>query len=102
MTLLPCPFCGKEATHDTDGELCWIRCMTCDSEGPVTETDEQAAESWNTRAVTWRPLPTCPGGWVIKHKNGGRMFHYYEDEDSLAAGTEFIEAAYGPLPGREG
>ena len=52
--LLPCPFCGKKATFDTNGSLTWVFCYHCDSRGSRVHNGRQAkkkaADAWNRRA----------------------------------------------------
>ena len=54
IVLLPCPFCGAEATiakgirEDYSG-ACTI--LSCRAEGPVASTQEQAASKWNERTM---------------------------------------------------
>ena len=54
--LKPCPFCGGEAEILTaesmhGGYLSGIMCNDCRSRGDVYDTEAEAIEAWNTRAV---------------------------------------------------
>ena len=54
--LLPCPFCGGEAEVLTaesmnGGYLFGAMCNDCLSRGDVYDTEAEAVEAWNTRAV---------------------------------------------------
>lgn len=50
ITLLPCPFCGGEATVDSDWPSAHcVECEQCSAAGPFDETKEQAITAWNTR-----------------------------------------------------
>lgn len=50
ITLLPCPFCGGEATVRSSGYLYRAVCDTCGSEGSYATKNIKAAKAWNTRA----------------------------------------------------
>jgi len=54
--LKPCPFCGGEAETLTaesmyGGYLFGIMCNDCCSRGDIYDTEAEAIEAWNTRAV---------------------------------------------------
>jgi hypothetical protein len=51
--LLPCPFCGGKAEHDTDDLGCHgIRCMDCTIYLGAYSTKNRAAQVWNKRPST--------------------------------------------------
>ena len=63
-TLLPCPFCGREAriSHSGDGELCNIRCTgwnpgDCLGAGPNCYSVDEAVAGWNRRAQQLAIMP---------------------------------------------
>lgn len=57
IKLLPCPFCGGEASvlsdcsySRTDGEtMYYVRCQYCASESSWEYSEEEAIKRWNTR-----------------------------------------------------
>lgn len=52
MELKPCPFCGskEELTEQSvEGHLYYIRCNSCDTEGPTRDGLKEARRIWNTR-----------------------------------------------------
>ena len=58
MELKPCPFCGgkactySETTYPLDSGHEWICfCKTCDAQGEIGETEEEAVRNWNRRTV---------------------------------------------------
>ena len=57
--LLPCPFCGKEASRDCGDDGYWVQCQNvrCGAIGPVEPFEEIADLSWNERAEL------TSGGW---------------------------------------
>lgn len=61
--LLPCPFCGGEASAYPDGDMegyvyrCW-NTKRCEMSIFGHATDEEAAESWNTRSYPEGCTPT--------------------------------------------
>ena len=84
--LLSCPFCG-EAHHKIMGganveKLWWIKCQSCNAEGPTETTEAAAISAWNRRADDWQPIDdrakdgrpavlftpmnpiNCPGGMI--------------------------------------
>ncbi|HDR9208549.1 TPA: Lar family restriction alleviation protein [Burkholderia vietnamiensis] len=46
--LKPRPFCGSHEVQMYSGAF--VSCLDCGSDGPIMESDEQAAEAWNRRA----------------------------------------------------
>lgn len=60
-----CPHCGQkhfeicEAHWKTPGEQLayWVRCLTCEAEGPARTTKEKAIEAYNER---FNPLDSRP------------------------------------------
>ena len=50
--LKPCPFCGGEDLTEYDG---YVTCDTCDTDGPLCDTRDEAIEKWNTRATLEQP-----------------------------------------------
>ena len=62
--LRECPFCGG-AHHNTMGganveKLWWIKCQSCNAEGPTETTEAAAISAWNRRADDWQPIETAP------------------------------------------
>lgn len=57
VKLKPCPFCGSEdisvidwSTDDENPSYCgW--CSLCNTEGPINESKDEAAEAWNKRKI---------------------------------------------------
>jgi Lar family restriction alleviation protein len=47
--LLPCPFCGGQASLCDTG-VTWLMCDDCQAEGPVAEAEREAVEKWNGRS----------------------------------------------------
>lgn len=50
--LKPCPFCGSkevESGRGVDITKWFVCCHICQTDGPVSHTEEQAANSWNIR-----------------------------------------------------
>jgi Lar family restriction alleviation protein len=72
MTLLPCPFCGSPAEHDSqwwkpgraqnplahDNTGHAIICSQCQASVGVHETEEEAVAGWNIRAALAHPAPS--------------------------------------------
>lgn len=60
LEMLPCPFCGGEASHGVhQDESLWshrivdwhtIRCRNCDIEMRQCDGFDEVLEAWNTRA----------------------------------------------------
>ena len=49
--LLPCPFCGGEATIDgVKIARAFVQCVGCDVETPEYGTAKKATAAWNRRA----------------------------------------------------
>jgi Lar family restriction alleviation protein len=60
--LLPCPFCGGQASLCDTG-VTWLMCDDCQAEGPVAEAEREAVEKWNGRsggAAQAASLPLAP------------------------------------------
>jgi hypothetical protein len=54
VALLPCPFCGGEASYQWHASPeCWIECQKCFAVGPNDEntTTDQHVAAWNTRTT---------------------------------------------------
>lgn len=55
MNLLPCPFCGGQASlyweDNRECIPCWIECdhINCNGRGPTRETTQEAIDAWNKR-----------------------------------------------------
>lgn len=51
--LLPCPFCGGEATVQTTRHgyppMHWVRCVPCEASAGAFHSRESAAKAWNSR-----------------------------------------------------
>ena len=54
--LLPCPFCGGDGTYTLNeyGDY-YVKCLKCDTEGPIACNTDVAIDAWNTR-LTPKPL----------------------------------------------
>ena len=50
--LLPCPFCGGNATISKYPGFYMARCLKCGVETNVFAMKEQAVDAWNTRTNT--------------------------------------------------
>lgn len=48
-TLLPCPFCGCTDLAVANTGAAWVKCQSCEAEGPPECTDEDATRLWNRR-----------------------------------------------------
>lgn len=68
--LLPCPFCGS-GCHLADTGNKWISCNSCDAEGPVRATEQDAIKAWNVRAGV---AQTVPSAWRYKCQDGQFVF----------------------------
>jgi len=58
MELLPCPFCNSDDVMVLDveptgqmSEYSHVHCANCLANGPMKQSDKQAATAWNTRPV---------------------------------------------------
>ena len=60
--LLPCPFCGAEASQG-DGHDAWIYCSRCTNQTAIYDKFETAMRVWNRRADT-RPTPQPSSEYV--------------------------------------
>jgi Lar family restriction alleviation protein len=50
-TLLPCPFCGGEASAATSGGgVYWVFCSRCKAQVDWHHTSQEVADTWNRRA----------------------------------------------------
>lgn len=54
--LKPCPFCGGQATYDTNGTAFWVICKECGAKTAITFIDGRAGKKivtdrWNRRAT---------------------------------------------------
>lgn len=51
--LKACPFCGSSAQQNiiSNGFGVFVKCESCESSGPVCETELKAIEHWNRRAT---------------------------------------------------
>lgn len=50
--LKPCPFCGADDVEYVNPNGCWFAvCYSCEAEGPVAYSADDAAEAWNRRAA---------------------------------------------------
>lgn len=75
--LLPCPFCGREATVERLPGINMF-CVSCENEGCLVscetydETLDEAIAAWNRRAPAI-PLdtPDGPGYWAFEGKGQG-------------------------------
>jgi Lar family restriction alleviation protein len=52
--LAPCPFCGEDRFLSVKGgvdpgQVSWVECGTCFTEGPTAPTKEAAERRWNER-----------------------------------------------------
>ncbi len=48
-----CPFCNSSAVQVLENsDSCWVNCMDCNADGPVTENIDQAILEWNRAGVT--------------------------------------------------
>ena len=47
--LKPCPFCGGEAKLSSNGKE--VVCLGCEALGPFCDTEAEAIEAWNRRAL---------------------------------------------------
>lgn len=47
----PCPFCGGNDQHIVHNHNNWyyVRCMSCNAEGPIALGEDGAVYSWNRR-----------------------------------------------------
>jgi len=101
--LLPCPFCGSEASDSgmttySQPQDCWwedgtpvtraffVNCLKCfaTTQGLMggQQTQEKAIAAWNTRvqstspggAEEWRPIETAPYSQVVRVRVGGMTF----------------------------
>ena len=58
----PCPFCAEERYLTVCGVLTgknlWVVCDTCNAEGPVGNSPEEAKYLWNQRpSITTKEVP---------------------------------------------
>lgn len=73
--LLPCPFCGSEASLEDERLLWVVRCSGCGAcvlgdRAPEPEQElpesyweplrQSAVDRWNCRSTHWQPLPSPP------------------------------------------
>ncbi len=51
--LKPCPFQKEGEVHELElvdvGALKWVRCKTCNAQGPCDPSKQKAMDLWNTR-----------------------------------------------------
>lgn len=66
VELLPCPFCGGDATTwcdsagDRGADRMTVMCVDCEAEAPYVDTsvEGKAIAAWNRRASGWIPTDT--------------------------------------------
>ena len=56
--LLPCPFCGGNATLWSDGYMEYVKCDVCGAKGQSCYDPQLAVRKWSTRAGCV-PETTC-------------------------------------------
>lgn len=65
--LLPCPFCGGEADFGQQIGGYFVNCVECLASTNVIVdhrlTKQEAADKWNTRALSAPPPAVAPQGW---------------------------------------
>ena len=77
--LKPCPFCGGEATHDTDGSAIWVICKKCGARCTSSFFSGKKGvrivdERWNRRAPSEQPeIIRCKDCKYIEE-------HHYEED----------------------
>lgn len=80
--LLPCPFCGGEASFRGMGGLYWVGCDSCKGNNSDTtqccagcawvfDTPEKAAKAWNTRHERTCHVAKQPDGYGWACECGG-------------------------------
>lgn len=68
MHLMPCAFCSSDRVElwtETDGNGVvtdsWVECDKCNAKGPMCDTEEDAASSWNVPGVAILKLMQTKG-----------------------------------------
>lgn len=56
--LLPCPFCGGNATLWSDGYMEYVECDVCGAKSKSCYDPQLAVRKWSTR-YGWVPVRTC-------------------------------------------
>lgn len=95
--LKPCPFCGEETVHVHDsycaGNGFMVLCANCTAEGPLCNTEVEAATEWNRRAHPAPERSETPAT--------GREARYIETvADALTGCSAKAQAAFGFLCAR--
>lgn len=100
--LLPCPFCGGEATMwGACGQAPeqWVKCNRCGASGDTASGEERAAKKWNTRAQSARiaaleeALRGIIGNWDSK-LNKREEFRNCDGEQYWAPSASMINSQY--------
>ena len=71
--ILPCPFCGGEATivKDVfcDNELTYVVCQNCGANtGDCGDSEDEAVRKWNTRDGWYPGRPVEEGWFLVKYR----------------------------------
>jgi Lar family restriction alleviation protein len=72
--LLPCPFCGGNATHENDSEMsppygAYVRCDRCATTSGSSRGREAAITAWNTRSPAFREDAVSDAGALLAQKD---------------------------------
>lgn len=73
IALLPCPFCGGEASlsiGEQNGQpRHYVECLKCAACADMTFSEATAAYCWNARTHQWQPIETAPrdGEWIMAY-----------------------------------
>lgn len=98
VELKPCPFCravdeALVTTSETDvagpPTFYWVRCNSCESEGPGGDDQAEAHHRWNTRALS-PPDHIANAGKMIAPEMAGELAELRAFKERVLAAAKFV------------
>jgi len=82
--LLPCPFCGSSNVRIENSGVYVVRCVDCDTDGPISDSLDGAAALWNRRVDKAQPMYT--NAWEDENPKDPNGINPHEPGAKLDAG----------------